>query len=415
MRNSGAMSPGVEQQSIGDKLTDLQQEFAAQVERPQGGDPLIGEFYAGLRQVFESSGLNDIYAEAFARRPDLNAMHASGLARAAIQKQALRQARELDFPMAFGTKGDYAHLISTLLGDPAGRREFTTDIQTRNVQTNIADRGKGPKLLAMYYAERFDQPVKILDIGCGRNQMLKKIALTELPSVFYGRANIVQAPESTRRAGSISIDEQLTDNFNTTLAAGSLALGQCIGIDKVFSRRKSDVEWARSSFYPRELRDPATLEEFDLLETSRPSHIQFRKLNVLDDIAKAKDPREALGGFVPDIVLCSAMLYQLSPGQRRLVREAIHACLQPDGVAMYLEFAQVDPGDQSKLQFFRHWDPYTFRLIVEDMREPDVLQEALRWRDGRCSQAQLGLGRLIVKNSYETMEELLKQPLEAVP
>lgn len=399
-----------ESQSIDCKLAELRSEFDAQVERPQGGDRLIGLFYAGLREVFEPEGIDSIYAKAFDARPKLGAVHASGLARAAIQKQALRrQGQDTNFPVGFESSENYSDLIRRVMRNPASRKEFQRDILTRNVQTNVADRGKGPKLLAMFYAERFgDRPLRILDVGCGQNHLLKKLVLTELPSVYYSPVTV----EKPTNAGShISAEDPwLSRSFNTKLGAGGLALGKCVGIDKKSNKRKKDIEWIRSSFYLSELLNPAILEEFDLIETSRPAHTSFRKVDILD-MAESENPGDKLESFAPDIAICSATLYQLSPEQRKLARSAIRACLPPDGIAMYLDFASVNSKDPSKLEFFKHWDPYTFRLLVEDMREPDNLQEIIKWQNGRCSQAKLGEGRLIIGNKPQTLESLLRQPV----
>ncbi len=141
------------------------------------------------------------------------------------------------FRLVLSHARDYSNLIRRIIRNPAGRREFQKDIFTRNVQTNVADRGKGPKLLAMYYAERFGgRPLRILDVGCGQNHLLKKLVITQLPFVSYSPVTVNKPCDDG--INNQEVDSGLTRSFNKRLETDGLVLGKCIGIDKEPNKRK---------------------------------------------------------------------------------------------------------------------------------------------------------------------------------
>lgn len=394
---------------VDERLRELRLEFDAQIDRPQGGDPRIGAFFASFREVFDTEGLEEVFTPIFERRPELNAIHAAGLCRQAIQKQALRRARELRYPELYLSPEPCVDLAIGILRDPAARREFIYDITNRNVQTNEPERGKSLKPLSLFTKERFGRPPRIVDFGCSQNHVLKKLVMNGLGIGFRYRPVSVRQPVDGLAPGSPETADNppKSQEFNTMLEAGRLVLGRSLGIDKESNRRRGDIEWVRSSWYASELLDETRLEEFDLIETTRVPNVGFRKTNILDMAGSTDARMDSLGVRPFDIAFSSAMFYQLTPQQRRAARQVMINSVDPEnGLVVYQDFARVSPETPTDLEFFDHWDEYTFRTIVEDMRNPGVLQEIFLWRTGRCTEVQLGLGHLSVGQTFRPAEDL---------
>jgi hypothetical protein len=402
----------VQAASVEEQLHLLEKEFAKQVNDPQGSDPGIAALYEALGAVFESEDFRGDFRQAFERRPDLTVIHASNLGRIAITKQALRLLPEEKFFTRANSPKTWSELLEVIARAPAARQEFRNDLNTRDVQTNEPERGKSLKLLSTFFKNRFDHQPRIIDFGCSQNHVLKKLVFNdltvrEMPVGFRYRDVAVRVPAEGQAVGSEETyaDPLLTASFMKLLNASRFVIGKSLGVDKSMRKRHHDIEWVRSSHHPSQLADPACLEEFDLLDAVRTPKVTFRQVDIADPSVTAVT---LPGGRPADIAFVSAMLYQLPPEQCAVAHEVIRNSVDPEnGVIVYQEFARVDPEDPSRLEFFEHWSDYTYRTIIEDMRNPGELQEIFIWRTGRCREVQLGAGRLYVGEALRDAKELV--------
>lgn len=406
MNNEGAPS-------VDERMEQLRAQFALQKFDPQGEDPYIAACNESMQQIFvREEHFYKICLRAFEQRTDLSALHANRLAVRAFQRAALHRKGLPHYPTDKFLESDgWMEHQTAVLDNLVTRRRFQDDMLRNSVQTNYDERGKSLKLLGLLLPRRFDRPLRILELGSGPNHNLKKLALNSIGAGYPYNAVSVKRPKNGNLLGSTETDDdqEATVKLNTLLSAtGGLALRQLVGLDKDSFRHPSAIDWIRSQFYPSEYKDPAFLEKFDLLQASRPSHVKFRQLDILE-LEKSPELIASLKRGGPyDMVFYGTFLYQLTAeGREAAERVGDQLVCQDDGIKVYQDFIDVDPLDPSKLILEPHWGPYTYRTIVEDMRNVGIKQTLFVWRRGRCDELQIGPAELCVEDRPVKAEELL--------
>lgn len=381
------------------QLRGLKREFKVQSRR--GNDLRKRLLFGELHSLFETEGIDEVFWPVLQARSTLGTRDAAQLGMRALQKQGLYRLPGLQYPAQEISKTPWNHLITTVMRDPALRAEFSYDITNRDVSSNLGERYKSLKLLIPLLSQRFERDVRILDIGCSQNQGLKQLHASRVipyEPIRAGRPRRWRTPGSY--GGESIVDNRLGRRLNTMLAAGDLAIGRCLGIDKEPKDRSDVIEWTKAcSFYPSELLMASKVEKYDIIEAStpNPADVDFCQLNILGiDRREAVDRMLAQHGTF-DIVMFSTMKYQLSDQQREIADAIATRCVDPNrGLVITQDFAEINVNDPTRLSFFDDWDPYTYQTVARDMMNPETLQQLFVWDSGRCEKLQLGAGRLCV-------------------
>lgn len=396
---------------VGQRIEGLYEEITFQIVEPQGGDRRIAACNQALQEIFvPDSQLYKICMGAFARRPDLNPVHANRLLVRSFQRPALRRAHDIGFPERHIDVEPWRELQTSVLNDPEMKRRFRRDMYENDVQTNFDERGKALKLLPLLMPERFSHPLRVLELGSGPNHILKKLALNAYGAGFNYEPIRVKRPKPGQNLGSVETDDDefTSMKLNTMLATGRIAVRKFLGIDKDSIKKPSDIEWIRSQFYTSEYKDPGFLEKFDLIQMSRPANVRFRQVNIFD-LARSGDLMKQVMQYGPyDFVLFGTFMYQLTQEGLEVAEWVGDKVVdQENGIKVYQDAIDVSPERPDALQLVEHWSPYTWRTIIEDMRNPGKKQSLFVWKNGRCSEVQIGDADLCIDNTLVKAGEVL--------
>lgn len=402
---------GSGESTVEQRMSKLEDEFEVQRKSPQGEDTRIGACNEAFQELYiPRTPLYDIFEAAFEKRPDLSSVHANRLAVRALQRHGLRRSLEINYPESFLTKESWRELGMDILGDQNSRRVFKHDMLNNSVTTNWADRGKSVKLLALMMEERFDHPLRILELGCGQNHIQKKLMLNSMdPGFQFGSARVMR-PMSGHELGSTQIEEDKDTGIklNKMLSSGRIAIASSMGIDKETIKRRDGIEWVRSQFYPTEYLNPICLEEFDLLESTSPPNVHFSRADIMELADFSSNAFKRIMRHGPyDIVFIPTVLYQLSPeGINAADLVATRAANPENGLKVYQDFINVDPTNPNEL-VLTHWGPYNYCTIIEDMQTPGKKEIVFIWKGGRCDEVQIGPGELMVDGELAKAQELI--------
>lgn len=355
-----------------------------QSEAPPSNDPRIAAYAEALHLNLEYPGpVQDFFDELLSIRADMGPSHLSTKVLRAAQAQLY--GNYPGYPQEFLTAGKWQEGLDWIFGDPDRAGQFTVDVWTRPLQSNKSDRYKSLKAFGVL-ARQFGRLglFNIMDVGCSQNAGLHHLASGmsfDMPAVV--RPDALSTP-SVRH----------TTAFHRVLGS-DIALGESVGID-IYSPDDSR-KWAWScSHYPSELLDEVKVGMFrELIDATYPQ-VSFFKGNFADFNHGAfthKHPR-----FKPSIVNFSTILYQA--GELERAEMLANAAKYAQEFIVVQDFLGIDPDDNRKLVFRDDWqdDPFPYRMVVRDMQEEDGRwHEVFKWRDGRCREVALGMGRLALR------------------
>lgn len=412
-------------------LKELIIECGVQVIEPQGGDTYIRACNVALLDALSIPGhhkpdqkgtttqdseatsagetLRDILGNAFIHRgAGLSPTHANRLIVRALQRQALAHPLDYYYPGQFNEPSQWQKLLADVLANERTREEFSGDLLTRNIQTNIAGRGASLKLLALLAQERWDDHgLRILEIGCGQNQVLKKLALNSRHGRTLGFGYQEIGADPVRNVASENVGLLGPRDINMLLKVSAVAVRSALGIDKVpLAKSGDELDWVRSQFYPSEYLDSERIEEAELLDQVEVANVGFALYDVTEADSSNFEKVLAQGPF--DIVLFGTMLYQLDSAGRAAAEQFARQVVNPDrGIIVYQDFIDVDPDNPTKLRL-REWTPYQYRTIIEDMRDPERRKQVLfEWDGGRCTAIRMGRAVLYEASGVVSALELL--------
>ena len=267
------------------------------------------------------------------------------------------------------------------------QKHFQKNIEL-NVQTNVPDRGLLLKAAALLLGHK--GPVSMLDIGCSRHHISKKIgAPGSHPYAAYRPIdvmNTIHEQEANHAASS---------RFNNLINNTDLPIGSSIGIDLQdmligTTKREHDKmrEWARSCFYTSEyLYDFDRIREFDAWEETYLKEVKFFQGDITAfDHDQFRHYFPETRGY--DIAYFSTVGYQLGAEGMKAAIENVKPYLRPDGLILLQDFVEVQ--DNNRLNFLTNWSKGSYALYGLDLaREEEGFQKYFTVASGRIGKVAL--------------------------
>lgn len=298
------------------------------------------------------------------------------------------------YPYGYGNPQAWSARYVTLEVSPTAQEHFRINTKM-NVRTTIPDRGLLVKASALLLG--MDEPLRMLDVGCSRNHVAKKLAYPRRRHFPYGDVRIVEPAEETVEA---VVNRGASQVFNSLLNADNLAVRQIIGIDiqdPLIGQKSPMAEkmrlWDRHCFYPSEYRgNSERIFDFDLLEAMDLEEVGFYLADVTDPDFD-QDAFANVAGNQPkaDVAYFSTVAHQLGQQGTDTAIANIRQQLKPDGVIMITEFLDSMTPD-GKMEFSPTREPFTYRHYVLDLaREEDGWQELFAAETGRVRRVMLTL------------------------
>lgn len=289
-----------------------------------------------------------------------------------------------DFAELSSTPAGWQAGLDSILSNPNLHYDFDSSLANHEIQTNVPARYMGPKLMLRLYRDRFKGPINLLDVGPSTGAGVKGLLANRINHPVS-----VQMPSRGEAENSVILarSQRSTDYINDLLS-DPIEFAQCAGIDRLPAYGEAEKQWVRSCFYPSELSNPGTgvVAEFDELSSLELSNYQSFTYDFTDP-----DHIEEFQAVAPvprfDVVTMLTMMHQLSGRDRiRAVRHA-RQLVSDDGLIIIQDFARVDRSKKSKLDFFPHWHPYTYRtMVIDAWSRSNVPDEMLWWSSGRPSE-----------------------------
>lgn len=308
-------------------------------------------------------------------------------------------ANPLEFPRNRATTKDWDKAMSRLLEDVDYRDQFFGNIYLP-IMSNVSERGILLKAVTMLHA--IQAPVRVLDMGCSLNDVLKRLALEgrpDLPELAYNPVSVM-----TRDGGGKPVlNTRLTARFGRFLERRPLQLGPSVGIDVIpFDRDKRLKARAVSdSRYMGELVMSKLTRQFQILADEEPEQVSFVNAD-----AETVTEEDVGGDF--DIAYTSTMLYQMPRESVKAILANAEAVTGPEGLIVVQDFVRR-MSRSGLLQFYKHWPPYTYGVWVKDKSRPDLgFQKYFSAYSGRIENVipRPALGRLPVAVALGLAPEL---------
>jgi hypothetical protein len=366
------------------RLNAFKDVLDSQIAAPPSGDERISAFASAVRDSLETPGpILEFFTEILGIKPDVGSSYLATKTLRAAQRQLYGAFP--DYPRAYMTSGKWAKGLDWILEDHDRAAQFTVDIWARPLQSNVSDRYKSIKALGVL-ARQFGrlETFDIMDIGCSQNAGLNHLA----SGVGFGLPALIR-PGSRSHTPSLKHTAAFHKVLNTTLE-----LAPSLGID-IYDPLESR-EWAWScSHYPSELLDERRVALFNALINADYDNVDFFKGDFAEFNTAAfenKHPGRQFG-----IVNFSTVLYQASELERTtMIRQA--EAYARDFIVVQ-DFLRIDPENPRRLIFRDNWqdDLFPYRMVVRDMQDNSQhWHELFRWKDGRCQELAIGLGRIAV-------------------
>lgn len=388
----------------------LQDALDSQIENPPQGDEYIRAYAIAVRAALtHDNPISEFIHETMRRRPQFEGSYLINKLRSALQNQLyvpsehgahVEPARHrillhndnkpLRYPQDFTEPEIWMRAFEEVLADPDAFREFVVHAWGFSLASNVSERYKGVKLFGNVAIElgRLDE-ITMADIGCsqqaGGNHLMSGMSFERVSVWPHGNAASFPAPGLTRAVNSYM--DRPTPFRHIT------------GID-VFDPVETR-SWARAcSHYPSELLDTKRVERYDKYTLDTQKNVHFYRSNFAEfeyKKFKLEQEREDKPSTFK-IVNFTTMLYQATPEERDRMLQ--YAALMAEEFIVVQDFVGIDPNDPAKLIFRENWqdDPFPYRTLVMDMREdPPRWHEAFRWRDGRCREMTVGMGRIALQ------------------
>lgn len=311
-----------------------------------------------------------------------------------------------DYPAAFDSPDRWFEGMSTYMDDPKSRDDFISHMHVfRNVNSNVSERYKAFKMLSLMKRDQLGDWPRILDVGCSQNLGLKRMAKTHAyPFEAIEVVGLDLSPDFEPEEQAENEDTQLRREQYLTDAANYLLsqltqIGPSTGVDLWPTRDPELAKWAKAcSFYPSELLDEELVRSYEAIEAEDAA-----ALNIDFVEADFTWPAEKLDKLIPpehqfDMVTFSTVMYQMRDREQRFkaVQNALKR-VKPEGLVVIQDFLEMDP--KGHISFPARWSDrlFLYTTAVLDMANPDLdFQETFLWRNGRCGQLMLGVGRMAI-------------------
>jgi hypothetical protein len=344
----------------------------------------------------------------------------------AIHKQALRGEGRSNYlhrfnphrERAVGVWRAFIAQMSRPESDP--REELDLDLAIRVIQSNIAYRGKGQKILMNAFPERFGGPQSLFEAGCALNLILKWLAVGRRSEITIYDENGDFSPEISRAANH--------------MLASRVALRSCLGIDEWdFRDDKSVREWELAcSVTPNDMETrPDLVEETYRLLSVDPKQVSFHKAdftnqNDMDSFPPAfiQGRRVPHSGKLPrqipfpvskfDGSFSSAASYQLSQEHREMLDAVLKDNTKESGIVSNLDFGRPDKSLPCGLKIIKniYQSEYIFNFVFFDKQNPERgWQHGFTFRTGRCDEMVVGDGVIAVGGEEVSIKQRLLDSL----
>lgn len=305
------------------------------------------------------------------------------------------------FPENFDTIDEWLRGYAYIYRDPEVGGFFESNVENRNLVSNVSDRAKGLKLALLLgrFAGRLAlnaaDPCTIVDVGC--SGLLGDMHLIGSPHDYlFGRPDFVLSPDAATLSES-GLRYSLAPAYMKAvhgLLNEVISFGQVVGIDLITPDDNRAMIRA-CSFDPDEFEDNDRVKLFnDLADVrNRPSNLHFAKP---DDFATFRRQlfEEQFPEYRPQVVNISSMLYEeTSENRGAILRNAANLATEYVIVQDYLA---VDK-KTGKINIRDNWqnNPWSYRTAIIDVREDEQrAHEILVWKSSRVMAMAPGLGRI---------------------
>lgn len=360
----------------------------SQKRNPPAHDERIAAFAEAIADGLNTPGeIHDFFDELFTIRQDIGSSHLATKTLRAAQKQLFRVHPE--YPRAFLTPDVWRNALDWIFDDPYRAGEFTVDIWARPLQSNVSDRYKGLKAFGAL-AQRLGRlgTFSVLDIGCSQNAGLNHLA----SGVGFGMPAVVR-PGSPKHKPSLKHTAAMHQ-----MLTSDVPLEHGVGIDMYHPSDSRSWAWS-CSHYPSELLDEERVALFDALINAEYDNVEFFQGNFADfDHGRFEQqyPKQKFG-----VVNFSTVLYQADQTDRETM--LANASRYAEEFVVVQDFLRVDSDNPHNLIFRDNWqdDLFPYQTVARDMREDNGRwHEIFKWRDGRCRELAIGMGRIAVGSGY---------------
>lgn len=373
--------------NLDDNIRLLKEEFQHQAAYPPRADFYISNFSEEMVKLlddpFIQQSLSDYLIHEYKSRDNVppQASYGVNFIFRAVQKQFLFNSDKA-YPKDFDALVFSEEIPKVFLGKyPYDSDTFYSDLMIRKTQTNKWERYRGLWIPLQIARDSYDSPPTILDIGCGVNNVLKRLKKDELE---YDLEHAEQ--EASKYA------ESLGDEIAAQLI-GKLAVGRSIGVDMFNMYEYNVKQWAAScSLEPLELLDPNQVIAYHSLH-SEVDGVEFRHLNYAN--AHPRNFRYPHLAFDEtfDVVNASFVFEQSSQKDTDQMVENGKKQLKESGLFVAQGYIKPKDDNPGELVAVDNWHAGKFNCVtlVYEQANPDRgFQEVLRWYDGRMRQVQPG-------------------------
>ncbi|PLS81186.1 hypothetical protein CYG49_02535 [Candidatus Saccharibacteria bacterium] len=392
------------------RINALHRVLEAEVKDPTGSDSIIAAMCEAFIYELQESPLKEVVNDACRYRQerrgrDIQPRNLMNLMIRAVQKQMLKHYPNYPNSSLYEISVYWQHIIlRNMYFDEAIMEELFTDIALRDVQTNLPDRYKSHKLIALSEVDRLGEQPTMIDIGTSDLQGPNKLRLdgtfSDIKVVEATCGSVLPALESTQQA-KVTTNRRATALVNDVLRR-SFSIGPSLGIDRV-RRDLGNDEWVFAcSFRPKDLRNQEHREEYQALMSKVVPGVDFTVAEITEQGIKPPIDRKA------KIVTNVTTSYLLSPKERQVLREVSRELVEDDGLIIHQDFMWLPEGSD-EFVYYEKWVPWTYQTFVEDPRTNKVLP-VFQWETGRTRSVRLlaGLSKFAIG---ESVKPLLRKSL----
>lgn len=354
----------------------------------------MGAFAGFAHDMLPNPDFEDHIRVMHEAHPDITFPVAFNLLLRAFQHD--RMAHDESYPIGYEDKQAWKEGYEGLVGDGIRDGVLDTDLR-QHLLSNKADRYKVVPLFYNLMKERFGDNPSVLDIGCSQLHGGKKLVFRELLGPKHGPFNPLELVINTRNG--LKVEKTISKAANLAIHE-TVSYGPSVGLD---IRHADDVvtkQFAKAcSFYPDELRYPAKVAEYELLESLDITHETVPFFNIdFSSNADVNQFRKETPLKSYDIIIFSTVLYQVTDEERtNMIVNAVNM-LSDHGIIIIQDAPDKD-----------HTKKYKYITnIIDGYNVEKGEQPLLKWATGRCLRAIPLSGKIAFKGTkLQTLPEIL--------
>lgn len=344
-------------------IEDIRNEFAHQINEPQGGDRYIGAFNMAMAMVLEDekSQTAKVLEKTVCERSDLTPAHLIILTHRVIQKQILGGVDGDNYPEGFEDPTKWREEIESIMTNCQFSVE--RDLLNKEVTTTIFQRYAGLKFVLNWMKDKVGvNKLSVLDEGCGGDHGLPGIKLDKK---------------------FIAIEDKTTAQLFTKVLGNRVEFDKQDALDLRNPRDEEQIAWRRAcSFYPQEIKEKRS----DFIKFEEDIYQKDGSTFHLGDMRATGLPDKSY-----DVVSIMTSLYQMNEADISKVIAEAKRMIKPSGLLVIQDIAEVSQ-DSNKLKFIENGFgiPYTYRTLICGEMTGGCFWEILKWKNGRCTDVMAG-------------------------